>query len=68
MTSTSPRRSASEACLLPLVGEAVDLGQLRCVGASVDEEREGPAGVDGLELVRVADEQHLGARGLRRSR
>ena len=27
--------------LLPLVGEAVDLGQFGCVGAPVDEEREG---------------------------
>ena len=54
--------------LLPLVGEAVDLGQLGCVRTAVDEEREGSAGVDGLKLVGVADEQHLGARGLRRCR
>ena len=31
MTSTSPRLSARDACLLPLVGEAVDLDQFGCV-------------------------------------
>ena len=48
--------------LLPLVDEAVDLGQLRGVGAAVDQQREGAAGFDGLELMRVTDEQDLGAR------
>ena len=68
MTSTSPRRSASDACFSHSLREAVDLGQLGGVGAPVDQERERSPGVDGLELVRVADEQHLGARGLRRCR
>ena len=54
--------------LLPLVGEAVDLGQFRGVGAAVDQERERSPGFDGLELVRVTDEQDLGAGGLRRCR
>ena len=54
--------------LLPLVDEAMDLGQFRGVGAAVDEEREGAPGFDGLELMGVADEQDLGSRGLRRCR
>jgi hypothetical protein len=47
--------------LLPLVGEPVDLVQRRCVRTPADEEREGSTCVDGLELVRVADQQDLGA-------
>ena len=54
--------------LLPLVDEAVDLGQLRGVGTAVDEERERAPGLDGLELVRVSDEQDLRSGGLPRCR
>ncbi len=50
--------------LLPLVDEAMDVGQLRGVGAAVDQEREGAPGFDGLELIRVTDEQYLGSGGL----
>ena len=42
----------------------MDLGQLGGVGAAVDQERERAPGLDGLELVRVADEQDLGPGGL----
>ena len=43
--------------LLPLVREAVDLGQVRRVRKPVNEERERSPGVYGLELMGVADEQ-----------
>ena len=48
--------------LLPLVGEAVDLGQLGGVGTGGRQERERPSRVDRLELRPVTDQQHLRAR------
>ena len=45
--------------LLPGVGEAVDIDQLRGIVPVVDQQTERTASVDGLELGVVTDQQHL---------
>ena len=55
----APVPQAEGGGLLPLVGEPVHVDQLGGVVAVVDEQRERAAGIDGLELRVVADQQHL---------
>ena len=58
----TPEAQVERGVLLPLVREPVDLGEFWGVVPGLCQQGESAAGVDGLELRPVADQQHFGAR------